>query len=270
MENDDYLLENINYYENEQIIKQYSSLNKQDPYSSSGPIKRLFVSWAYNIVKLSNYVSLKPEYFGILSKELKSQTYFEDLKYYWYNKNYKNKKYLSLVQAGFTANKLYVFYVILGNTFLSLTDVVRASLFREIMSRFSNKTSYKIYSSLSQTQVCLLYILNRIIRTFLCRKVGEYSNILRFRVTSQFQCLIFEKLLKISPSSTKYRANNGQIFNFIQVDAYKLNNLMDLTPDLFFVPFQIFIYSYMLIDLLGLIYFISIFILISFISTSFF
>ena len=54
MENDDYLLENKKYNENEQIIKQYSSLNKQDPYSSSGPIKRLFVSWAYNIVKLSN------------------------------------------------------------------------------------------------------------------------------------------------------------------------------------------------------------------------
>ena len=92
---------------------------------------------------------------------------------------------------------------------------------------------------------------------------------MRFRVTSQFQCLIFEKLLKISPSSTKYRANNGQIFNFIQVDAYKLNNLMNLTPNLFFVPFQIFIYSYMLFNLLGWIYFIGIFILISFISTSF-
>ena len=70
------------------------------------------------------------------------------------------------------------------------------------MSRFSGNTSYKVFKFFSQTQVVFLYIFNRIFRTLCCRKSSEFSNILRFRVTSQFQCLIFEKLLKISPSST--------------------------------------------------------------------
>ena len=270
MNNDEYLLENIGFDGNELIIKKYSSLNKQDPYSTSGYFRRLFVAWAYNIVKLSNYVSLKPQYFGYLPKYLQSKTYFEDLKNIWYNKNYKDKKYLPLVQAGFAANKIYVLYVILANICLSFTDVFRVSLFREIMSRFSGNTSYKVFKFFSQTQVVFLYIFNRIFRTLCCRKSSEFSNILRFRVTSQFQCLIFEKLLKISPSSTGNRANNGQIFNFIQVDSYKLNNLMNLTPNLFFVPFQIIIYSFMLFNLLGWIFFIGIFILILFISTNLF
>ena len=270
MNNNEYLLQNIHINENEQIIKKYSSLNKQDPYSSSGFFRRLCVFWAYNIVKLSNYISLKPEYFGYLPKYLESKNYFEDLKYVWFEKNYKNKKYLALVQAGFVANKIYVIYYILGHTFISLTDMIRVSLFREIMSRFSNSSSYNIYKIFSQTQVTLLYVLNRIIRILGYRKTSEYGNILRFRLTSQFQCLIFEKLLKISPSSTGSRANNGQIFNFIQVDAYQLNNLMNLTPDLFFVPFQIIIYSFMLFNILGWIFFIGIIILISFISSYFF
>ena len=138
------------------------------------------------------------------------------------------------------------------------------------MSRFSGNTSYGVYKIFSQTHLVFFYIFNRIFRTLCCRKSGEFSNILRFRVTSQFQCLIFEKLLKISPSSTGQRANNGQIFNFIQVDSYKLNNLMNLTPNLFFVPFQIFIYSFMLFNLLGWIFFIGIIILIAFISTNLF
>ena len=170
MNNDEYLLENIGFDGNELIIKKYSSLNKQDPYSTSGYFRRLFVAWAYNIVKLSNYVSLKPQYFGYLPKYLQSKTYFEDLKNILYNKNYKDKKYLPLVQAGFAANKIYVLYVILANICLSFTDVFRVSLFREIMSRFSGNTSYKVFKFFSQTQVVFLYIFNRIFRTLCCRK----------------------------------------------------------------------------------------------------
>ena len=271
MDDDENLLgNNAELEDNDEMIRKYGSLNKQDPYSSSGFFGRLFVAWAYNIVKLSNYVSLKPKYFGQLPKNLQSQTYYEDLRYLWYGKNYRNKKYLPLVQAGFVANKKYVFYVFVSNIILSLTDVIRVSLFREIMSRFSGNSSYKIFSIFSQSQIVFIFLFNRVFRTLCWRKTNEFANILSFRVTSQFQCLVFEKLLKVSPSSRGKRANNGQIFNFIQVDSYKLNNLMNLTPDLLFVPFQIFIYSAMLFNILGWIYFIGIIILISFISTNIF
>ena len=66
---------NAGLEDNDEMIRKYGSLNKQDPYSSSGFFGRLFVSWAYNIVKLSNYVSLKPKYFGHLSKNLQSQIF---------------------------------------------------------------------------------------------------------------------------------------------------------------------------------------------------
>ena len=239
MNNNDYLLENINFNEKEQIIKKYSSLNKLNPYSRSGFFQRLIVSWAYNIVKLSNYVSLNPKYFGYLPKNFESKYYYKDFRYIWFEKNYKNRKYLPLIQAGFVANKIYAIFYFLANISVSLTDIIRVSLFREIMSRFSNNSSYLIYKYFSQAQVIFLYILNRIVRTLCCRKYGEYGTILRYRLTSQFQCLIFEKLLKISPSSTTgNRSNNGEIFNFIQSDSYQLNNLMNLTPEFFLYLFK--------------------------------
>ena len=270
MDNDEYLLENIDFRGNEEILKKYSSLNKQDPYSSSGFFQRLFVTWALNIVKLSNYLSLKPQYFGHLPQKFESKHYYEEFKNVWFNKNYKNRKYLPLIQAGFVSNKLYAIFAIIGDISISMTDIIRVSLFREIMSRFSHNNCYGIYKYFSQTQMVFLYILNRIVRTLCFRKCYEYETILRYRLTSQYQCLIFEKLLKVSPSSTGPRADNGQIFNFIQVDAYQLNKLMNLTPDLIFVPFQIFLFSLMLFGLLGWIYFIGITILIAFILANMF
>ena len=96
MNNNDSLLENIDLNKKEQIIKECSSINKLNPYSSSGFFRKLIVSWAYNIVKLSNYVSLNPKYFGYLPKNFESKYYYKDFRYIWFEKNYKNRKYIYL------------------------------------------------------------------------------------------------------------------------------------------------------------------------------
>ncbi len=50
----------------------------------------------------------------------------------------------------------------------------------------------------------------------------------------------------------KDKAKSGEIINFIQVDAHRLNQLMNITPSLITIPFQIISYSYMLFKFFGI------------------
>jgi len=260
--------ENLENEKEREIIKKYGFLNKQDPYTRSGYISRILVIWAIKIVQLSNYISLKSEYLGNLPQDFQSKYYINDLKEKWYNQNYKNKKYFPLILSAISCNKLLFFYVMLTVFLRSIMEPIRLSLYREFMSRFSknNKTDDIFYSFFTQKQIAFLFIFFRIIAILIWRKSLEYECLLGNKISSQFQCLIYEKLLKISLSSTKQRIDTGQVITYIQSDSQKLINLLNLFPDLFCIPIKIIIYSYMLFQILGLIYFFGIIILIIFIS----
>ena len=259
-------------YKEEEILEKYSSLNKQDPYTRSGIFKRLLVIWAFKIIKLSNYISLKSEYLGNLPEKYQSKNYINDLKEIWYNKQYKNKKFLPLIRSAFLSNKLLVFYLMITVLFKSLMDAIKLSLFREFMSRFVNEknNNYYIYSFFSQTGIAILFILFRIIHVLLWIKSLEYQCVLSYKVSAQFQCLIFEKLLKINISSIKEKFDSGKVINYIQIDSQKLINLISSSPDLFCLPLQIIIYYFMLYQILGGIFFFGSFILIIFICSNLF
>ena len=47
------------------IVDKYGSWDK-DIFTSANFISRIFLYWAYKIIKLGNLISLKPEYFGTL------------------------------------------------------------------------------------------------------------------------------------------------------------------------------------------------------------
>ena len=63
--------------------------------------------------------------------------------------------------------------------------------------------------------------------------------------------MIFEKILKASPSSFSKRSKEGEIINFIQVDSQKISNSILQCPSLLVSPIQIVIYTYMLFNLFG-------------------
>ena len=260
--------ENLENEKESEIINKYGFLNKQDPYTKSGSISRILVIWAIKIVKLSNYISLKSEYLGNLPEEFQSKYYINDLKEKWYNQNYKNKKYYPLISSAISCNKLLFFYVMLTVFLRSIMEPIRLSLYREFMSRFSKNNNKKdiFYSFFTQKQIAFLFVFFRIIAILVWRKSLEYECLLGNKISSQFQCLIYEKLLKISLASTKQRIDTGQVINYIQSDSQQLINLLSLFPDLFCIPIKIIIYSYMLFQILGYIYFFGIIILIIFIS----
>ena len=261
---------NIQNDKEKEALDKYGFINKQDPYSSSGQIKRILVLWAIKIVKLSNLISLKSEYLGNLPYKYKSENYINDLKEKWFNQNYKNKTFHPLLLASISCNKLLTFYVFLTVFLRSIMEAIRLSLYKEFMNRFSkNPKEDNLYKYLNQSQIAFLFIFFRIIAVLIWRKSLEFQCLLGYKISNQFQCLIFEKLLKISPSSMNERIDTGQVINYIQTDSEKLVNLLYNFPELLCIPVQIFVYSYMLINILGFIFFVGAFVLIIFISFNF-
>ena len=63
----------------------------------------------------------------------------------------------------------------------------------------------------------------------------------------------------------KERIETGQVINYIQSDSQKLTFFLWCSPDLFCMPMQVIIYSYMLYEILGGIFFIGVLIAIFFI-----
>lgn len=239
---------------NNEYIRKYGFIN-EDPYNTSF-LSRLFFHWAYRIIKLSNLLPIKNEYLGKLKGKYQSHNYLKSIVTIWEEKKYKHKKHFALILAGFRSNIEYVLYVILFSVFRSILKVIQMFLFREYMKEFAHNDTTHITCvicgvSLSHIEIGLLYLLVRLIEIFILRKGYEYQAFLGHKSSVEFNCMIFAKLLRVSPASCKDKARSGEIMNFLQVDAQKLRFLMSASPDLVTMPMLIVTYNYMLFKMFG-------------------
>ena len=238
-------------------VYKYGFIN-QDPYSTNF-ISRLFFHWAYRIIKLASLTSIKNEYLGKLMGKYQSHNYLKDIVTVWEDKKYKYKKHIALILAGFRSNLDSVIYVVIFSFLRSGLKVIQMTLFREYMKMFGTKsnalTPFVYGITFTHTQIGVMYLLVRLIEIFVLRKGYEYQAFLGHKSSVEFNCLIFAKLLRVSPSSTKDKARSGEIMNFLQVDAQKLRFLMSSSPDLITMPILIVTYSYMLFQFFGVAFF---------------
>ena len=238
-------------------VQKYGSTD-QDPYTSSSYLSRFFLYWAYKIIKLGNIISLKPEYLGTLKGKYSSVNYLKSIKSIWEAKGYKFRKTLPLVQAGFRSNMNYVIIVFILSLVRTLINLISIDLFREYMRRFNlpkgkdqideDKSFYRFFTHNQIGYICLGI---KLFEIFFIRRCNEYQTFMAFKSGSEFQCLLFEKLLKVSPSSMKERAESGEVTNFLQIDAHRLTFLMMSSPDIITIPTNLIGYGYMLFKFFG-------------------
>ena len=236
-------------------VAKYGSKDK-DPFTSASFLSRFFLYWAYRVIKLGNLVSLKPEYLGTLTGRYSSVEYLKSIKSIWEAKGYKFKKTLPLVQAGFRANINYVIIVFAFSLIKTLINLLSIDLFREYMKRFGMtneklETDDSYYRMFSHKQIGIICLGIKLFEIFFDKRCNEYQVFMAFKSSSEFQCLLFEKLLKVSPSSMKERAETGEVTNFMQIDAHRLTFLMMSSPDLLTIPTNLIGYSYMLFKFFG-------------------
>ena len=247
-------------FEDEKIknaIEKYGYLNKQDPYSSANFFSHIFLFWAFRIIKLGNLVTLKSEYFGKLKGKFSSQHFLKRIKEVWETKGFKLKKSLPLVQAAIYSNLCNFIIILVMNIFKALLNMISIDIFREYMKRFGMTQEEidkdkNIYSFLSQTAIGLICLFIKFFEVFYIRYCSKMEMNLIVTVCAQLQGLLFDKLLKASPSSMKERAEIGQITNFLENDSQKLTQLMIDCPNVFTIPINLIGFCFLLFKFLGI------------------
>ena len=240
---------------NKKVVKKYGS-GEKDPFTSANYFSRFFLYWAYKVIKLGNIISLKSEYLGKLEGKYSSVSYLKSIKNIWESKGYKFRKTLPLIQAGFRSNMSYLIIVLILSLVKTLINLWSIDLFREYMRRFGMNQEQvekdkSIYKILSLNQIGYICLGIKLFEIFFIRRCNEYQTFMAFKSGSEFQCLLFEKLLKVSPSSMKERAETGEVINFLQIDSFRLTFLMMSCQEILTIPTTLFGYGYMLFKFFG-------------------
>ena len=240
-------------------VKTYGFVGK-DPTNASC-VSHLLYLWAYRIVRLANLIPLKNEYLGKLTGKYTSRKYIQTFKHVWEKKQYKKKKSNSLIKAAFRANLAYTIFVFISCIIRCLINLTLVYLFRQYIRGFSStpiphsKRNY--LDNFSHIQIGVLYLSVRLFEIVIMRRSFTYQRMLGLKTGGELHTIIFDKILKVSPSSLHHKSKIGEIINFIQVDAHKFQYLILSSPDLLVMPFTIITYSYMLFSMLGRAFFVG-------------
>jgi ATP-binding cassette subfamily C (CFTR/MRP) protein 2 len=89
------------------------------------------------------------------------------------------------------------------------------------------------------------------ISTLISRQFHIYEIIIGYESVYQLQCFIFDKILKVTPSSRKTKSDEGSIINYLLVDSPKFSGLLNVFSNIVICPIQIIIYIVILFNLLG-------------------
>ncbi len=115
----------------------------------------------------------------------------------------------------------------------------------------------------------IAFISSRTLSTFLYRQLNILEIFLASKSSLELTCFIYNKVLKASPSSFGEKSSQGEIVNFIQVDAPRLSYAITLSPSLLICPVSIGVYIYLLFKFFGISFLSGMFLLIIFIFISY-
>ena len=249
----DEIIKELNNDEKQRLNKDSTLLNLQenidiDYYSSANCISSLFYYWAFKIIKLSHKVKITIQYLGKLSGKYSSLNFMTHFYHVYYDLDYKTK---GLVWSIFRSNICTIMLVLVLGLISTGVNVVQMMIFKAYVALFKedqiNKTELIVY-----VYYGVGFLLTKLINIFLSKKINEYQNFVGFKAGVELNCLIFDKLLVVSPSSRHNKAETGEIVNYVQIDSNQLIRFVTMSPSLITIPISIFAYSFLLFDYLGI------------------
>ncbi len=248
--------------------KKMEEINKnKDFYSNANYFSRLIYYWAYKMIKLAKKVNLNSKHLGKLIGTNSSLTFINKTYYVYNTLDYKSARRCSLFKTILRANLNYVISVVLLALFITGLNVLSINLFRLYIKQFNDDSITRDFKFLQIIGFSFLGC--KLILVFASKQLSEYMNFIGFKSSIELNCLIFDKVLKSSPSSTKEMAESGEILNFVQVDSHKLTMLMMQSPTAITIPIMIIAYSYMLFKFLGWNFIFGLVVLIFFVFLNF-
>ena len=194
---------------------------------------------------LSKKTLLKAEYLGNLPPNSRSKSFFNSIYSVWDNKKYKLIKNYPLLWTSIRTNLASIITVFVFTLLNSCLSVLAMFFFRTYIKMFSDE----LPAMNKHIIIGLGYLLVRLTDFLLQRKTTELLNFIGNKSSVELNCLIYDKLLKLSPCC---EVKSGEIYNYLQNDSHKLYNLMSSCPNLLTVPFLITMYNYLLFQYMGI------------------
>ena len=253
-EDDDKKMSNLEL-EKETNKKESMQLNVKDSknvdidyYLEANCISSLFYHWAFKIIRLSHKVKITVQHLGVL-KGKNSSTNFMKHYYYIYNDlDYKTK---GLVFSIFRSNLSTILLVLFLGILSTGINVVQMMIFKHYVAMFK-EDSIHTTEFIEFVYYGVGFLITKLVNIFISKKINEYQNYVGFKAGVELNCIIFDKLLIVSPSSRHNKAETGEIVNYVQVDSNQLIRFVTMSPSLITIPISIIAYSFLLFDYLGI------------------
>ena len=186
---------------------------------------------------------------GKFSEELSADEFLKEILPKWekISNNSKSNPLLKTIIQASLCNLIFIFFMCF---LVSFIDIMTIIYYRQVLLLFETRnsdSSSEIYFPLLTSIVILLS--NKLLHIFLLRFFQFYSLKFGTKITIQINTLIYDKLLKISPYAS---ISEGNLVNFIQLDAEKLGDFFSYIPVTIVLPIKVLFFVYLLFRYLGL------------------
>ena len=254
---------NLNLYQSRKLVNYKASYKENFTHSESEEggsktiydyptniFNQFFFAWTIKLFRLAQKMGqLKVLSLGNFSNELSADEFLKEILPKWEKISSKTKSnpLLKTIISSSLCSLIFIFFMCFLVSFLEIMTII---FYRQVLLLFeSDNKDYnnEIYFPLLSSIVILLS--NKLIHIFLLRFFQFYTLKFGTKITIQINTLIYDKLLKISPYAS---ISEGNIVNFIQLDAEKLGDFFSYIPVTVVLPLKIFFFVYLLFKYFGL------------------
>ena len=212
-------------------------------------VNQIFFAWTIKLFRLAQKNGqLRLLNLGKFSEELSADEFLKEILSKWEkisNNSKSNPLLKTIIQASF-CSLVFIFFMCF---LVSFIDIMTIIYYRQVLLLFETRNSERsseIYFPLLTSIVILLS--NKLLHIFLLRFFQFYSLKFGAKITIQINTLIYDKLLKISPYAS---ISEGNLVNFIQLDAEKLGDFFSYIPVTVVLPIKVLFFVYLLFSYLG-------------------
>ena len=243
---------NIKNKNNNNCLKESSSYNKIYDYPVN-IFKKVFFLWSGKVLKAANAnPQLEISHLGKFSPELYPDNFLKEIRGQWEDKIKKTKSY-PLLRVLLKGNAKRLLLIFSGSLAVVFFDSIDVFFYSQVVSNLDNNPLEIPKMSLLTSMILLLT--NYFLYAVSFRSIEAYTAIFSFKLISQLDALVYDKLLRISQYNN---ISEGNLVNFIQSDSENFGEFFTYTPATLVQPIEIIYFIYLLFSYFGYVFFFSI------------
>ena len=226
-----------------------------DPYIDSPFLSKIFFTWCFSLLKhitskpLTLLTSLYPT-----TKHNNISTFTSSLMNIWHTRKYKSKHSNALFKAILRANMCEYLIILFLLLISNITDYVSVIYIKKFIDSFSSSTPSTSVSLNSNNSILYkhgcIYIALQFIYIITSKQASIKQKVSSLRSKFSLCCFIFDKVFKISPSTSS--TSEGKIIQFIQTDSNQLSFFVTRAPSAIIVPITLICYVVLLFKYFGI------------------